>query len=187
MIFTRNDHRQRLADKKTFVGSTFLDDDFVNKTADMIDSPWSWDEAMTFLDTHPSDLVDRHPEKQRYFLKQAHQRASAPLFAKEIVQHMQSVFYQNTVTNIVFMGIGPDTESYPRHADTMDVFLVQVMGMVNLKVEDFVTERAFTMRPNDFVWIPRGTHHQIVPHESRITMSFGVEGDPDPSTYVLPE
>jgi len=185
MIFDQ--YYDKIAARQPFVGNTFLNPDFVNKTAQLEDVPWSWDEAMAFLDTHPSDLLDTHPEKQRYFLKQAHQRASAPLFAKEIMQYMQQIFHQNSITNIVFMGIGPDTESYPRHADTMDVFLVQITGHVNIKVEGFANEEKFCLSPNDFVYIPRGLHHQIIPHESRITMSFGVEGDPDPSTYVLPQ
>ena len=67
----------------------------------------------------------------------------------------------------------------------MDVFLVQVLGEIKIRVENTDHEdepRAFL--PGDCVWIPRGTHHQIITENSRVTFSFGVEQHPDPSTYV---
>jgi len=94
------------------------------------------------------------------------------------------MFPQNTITNICFMGLGPDTESYPRHTDKMDVFLVQSIGKVNIIVENFMNEIEVDLYPGDFIYIPRGTAHQIIPEGSRVTMSFGVEGEPDPATYV---
>lgn len=184
MIFDQ--YYEQIQQKKPFIGSLYNASGLVDKPSDWDALSWSWDHAMTFLDTHPAELIDRNDIKQRYFLKQAHQRASSPAWSKEIVSFMQQIFYQNTITNIVFLGIGPDTDSYPYHADKMDVFLVQALGNIGLKIEGFMGEKVIPFSPNSIAYIPRGTHHQIIPYESRCTFSFGVELEPDPSTYVLP-
>ena len=71
----------------------------------------------------------------------------------------------------------------------MDVFLYQVLN--NCKITIGYTEEPSdddmveTLQPESlFVWIPRGTWHQLEPDVSRVTFSFGVEGDTDPATYV---
>jgi mannose-6-phosphate isomerase-like protein (cupin superfamily) len=146
---------------------------------------WTWEEALQFLDTHPDKLIDHHPDKMRFFLKNSHKRPSSPQFAKEVVSEMESVFTRNKITNIAFMGFGANTDSYPWHKDIMDVFLVQVFGEISIRVENTdyeTTPRIF--RPGDCVYIPRGTHHQIIAGKSRVTFSFGVERNPDPSTYL---
>ena len=103
---------------------------------------------------------------------------------KQIEAELQDVFsIHNGITNIAFTGFGPSSDSYPWHADKMDVFLVQVLSTVKLKVEGVNNEEFFDFEPGDYIWIPRGTHHQVVPQISRATFSFGVEGDPDPSMY----
>ena len=65
----------------------------------------------------------------------------------------------------------------------MDVFLVQVISTVGLKVEGINGEEPFDFEPGMYVYLPRGTHHQVFPRESRVSFSFGVEGTPDPSMY----
>jgi len=146
---------------------------------------WTWEDALHFLDTHPEGLIDHHPDKMRFFLKNSHKRASSPRFAKDVVKEMEEVFTQNKITNISFMGFGADTDSYPWHKDRMDVFLVQVLGDISIRVENTDYETVpKTFRPGDCVYIPRGTHHQIIAGKSRVTFSFGVEQDPDPSTYL---
>jgi mannose-6-phosphate isomerase-like protein (cupin superfamily) len=145
----------------------------------------TWDEAMKFYDTHPKDLIDVNTEKMRVYLKSAHLRGSLDVWAKDIIKEMRKVFHRNNITLINFLGFGHDTDSYPWHKDKMDVFLVQVLGNVNLKVEHtFCEETPIIFTPGDCVYIPRGTHHHIMPSQSRVTFSFGVEGDVDPSTYV---
>jgi quercetin dioxygenase-like cupin family protein len=145
--------------------------------------PWNWDRMMNLLDTHPGDLYDRVPSKFRVSLNKFHARASAPIFSKDIVHEMITTFNQNNVTNIAFIGFGKDSESYPWHKDTMDVFLLQVLGTIDIKVEGCGEDpRKFS--PGQFVWIPRGTHHLVLPNQSRATFSFGVEGTLDPSKYI---
>jgi|SRR5210317_2296455 len=145
----------------------------------------SWDSMVKFLDTHPENLVDTHPEKLRYFLKAAHRRGSLDKWAKDIIDDMAKMFHKNEISLITFLGFGKQTDSYPWHKDKMDVFLVQVLGDVMLKVENsFAEEKAIIFSPGDCVYIPRGVHHHIIPSSSRVTFSFGVERDPDPCTYI---
>ena len=146
---------------------------------------WSWASALHFLDTHPANKIDHHTEKMRFFCHSAHKRGKSPTFAKNIVQGMESMFWKNTITNIAFYGFGATTDSYPWHKDRMDVFLVQVLGDIQIRVENTEwEENPRTFMPGDCVFIPRGTHHQIIAGKSRVTFSFGVEYQPDPSTYV---
>ena len=65
----------------------------------------------------------------------------------------------------------------------MDVFLVQVISTVGLKVEGINNNEPFDFKLGMYVYLPRGTHHQVFPKISRVSFSFGVEGDPDPSMY----
>lgn len=143
---------------------------------------YTWDEHMKLQDTHPEELLDVNKEKLRIGLNSFHLRPSAPWFAKTIDDEMRKVFHQhkNKITNIAFCGFGCDNKSYPLHKDSMDVFFVQVINDVKF----VLNEREVKLNPGDYVWIPRGTYHQIIPNKSRVSFSFGVEGGVDPSTYV---
>jgi len=165
MIFDRK--RKNIAEKKHFWGSMLLND-------------FSWKELIYLLDTHPENLYDRNHDKFRISLNSFHQRPSAPKFAKQIVAEMETIFYKNNITNIAFIGVGRNTQSYPLHRDGMDVFLLQVLGEVDITVASDKT----CLTPGRYVYIPRGTEHHISPKQSRCTFSFGVEGNPDPSLYV---
>lgn len=164
-----------IADKIPFFGRFPFD----------ISDVYDWNRHMDLLNSHPDEHIDSNTNKFRIGLNCFHMRPSAPDFAREIEQEMQDVFsmHGNKITNIAFTGIGKNSDSYPWHCDKMDVFLVQVLASVKLRVEGVNNEEEFDFNPGDYVWLPRGTHHQIIPKDSRVTFSFGVEGDPDPSIY----
>lgn len=164
-----------IRDKVPFVGRLPFD----------MKSTYGWTEFMEMMDSHPDDLYDRNSDKMRIGLNAFHSRGSSPNFAKKIYEEMQEVFalHENKITNIAFSGFGRDSGSYPWHKDSMDVFLVQVISTVGLKVEHINNEEPFDFEPGMFVYLPRGTHHQVFPRVSRVSFSFGVEGDPDPSKY----
>lgn len=147
---------------------------------------WNWDDHLHMMDTHPDEHIDANSKKFRIGLNNFHSRPSAPEFAKHVVEEMSETFSLHgdlrKITNIAFTGFGKESDSYPWHKDSMDVFLMQVIGTVGLKVEGLFDEEV-DFKPGDYVWIPRGTHHQVFPRRSRVSFSFGVEGDPDPSTY----
>jgi mannose-6-phosphate isomerase-like protein (cupin superfamily) len=151
---------------------------------DMV-STYSWNEFMTMMDSHPNDLYDRNSDKMRIGLNSFHSRGSAPDFARKIYEEMQEVFtlHESKITNIAFSGFGRASGSYPWHKDSMDVFLVQVISTVGLKVEGINDNEPFDFEPGMYAYLPRGTHHQVFPRESRVSFSFGVEGSPDPSIY----
>lgn len=166
-------HVDDIAERRPFHG-TFTQDQM----------RYSWDAHMAMLDTHPKEHLDTNSKKMRIGLNSFHSRPSAPQFAKDIEANMQETFalHGNKITNIAFTGFGPHSDSYPRHKDTMDVFLVQVLGDIEIQI-DGLHDEPVPFKPGDYYWIPRGTYHQIFPIVSRATFSFGVEGDPDPSIY----
>lgn len=152
-----------------------------------MEETYGWNEFMKMMDSHPEDLYDRNSDKMRIGLNNFHTRGSAPEFAKKIYSEITDVFSlhgdMRKITNIAFSGFGRASGSYPWHKDVMDVFLVQVISTVGIKVEGINNNEQFDFEPGMFVYLPRGTHHQVFPRESRVSFSFGIEGDPDPSTY----
>jgi len=158
---------------------------FVGNLPFNMEETYNWNEYMQMMDSHPDDLYDRNSDKMRIGLNSFHSRGSAPGFAKKIYEEMQDVFtlHAQKITNIAFSGFGRDSGSYPWHKDSMDVFLVQVISTVGLKVEGINNNEPFDFEPGMYVYLPRGTHHQVFPKVSRVSFSFGVEGSPDPSMY----
>ena len=145
---------------------------------------YDWNSHMYLLDTHPEKSLNTNTSKMRIGLNSFHSRPSAPQLAKDIESAMQEVFalHGNKITNIAFTGFGPNSDSYPRHKDSMDVFLVQVLGNIQICV-DGLHDEPVPFFPGDYYWIPRGNYHQVFPNTSRVTFSFAVEGPPDPAIY----
>lgn len=170
-----DDREDEIKTKTPFVGELPFD----------MEQTYNWNEFMNMMDSHPDDLYDRNSDKMRIGLNSFHSRGSSPDFAKKIYEEMQEVFtlHANKITNIAFSGFGRASGSYPWHKDSMDVFLVQVISTVGLKVEGINNNEPFDFKPGMYVYLPRGTHHQVFPKISRVSFSFGVEGDPDPSMY----
>ena len=160
---------------------------FFGKLPKDVVEAYDWNRHMDMLDTHPPEKVDSNSSKFRIGLNVFHGRPSAPEFAKEIQDQMTDFFAlhgdKRSITNIAFTGFGQESDSYPWHKDSMDVFLVQVISTIGLRVEGVNNNEEFDFHPGDYVFLPRGTHHQIFPRISRATFSFGVEGEPDPSVY----
>jgi len=163
---------------------------------------YEWNAHMKLIDTHPQELHDWNSEKQRFGMNSFHLRPSAPLFCKQVFEDMDNFFIPPApkkenykkghpqITNIAFTGFGNNHNSYPRHKDSMDVFLVQVIGEIPIRIgkskEDDSNDDFKIMQPGDAVWIPRGTYHKLSPKMSRLTCSFGFESDPDcdPALFI---
>jgi len=158
---------------------------FVGRLPFNMEEAYGWEQYMKMMDTHPEELYDRNSDKMRIGLNSFHTRGSAPEFAKTIYSEMEEVFalHEGKITNIAFSGFGRDSGSYPWHKDRMDVFLVQVISTVGFKLEGYNNNEMFDFEPGMYAYIPRGTHHQVFPRVSRVSFSFGVEGDIDPSRY----
>ena len=140
-----------------------------------------WQVMLSLFDTHPAEKITKNSEKFRVNMRALHQRESCPGFAQLILRQMNELFPRNVNSLIAFMGFGLSSESYPPHRDPMDVFLVQVIGDIDIEVEGLGKQ---TMKPTDTVWLPRGTEHHIQTEGSRVTFSFGVENDPNPIEYI---
>jgi len=163
---------------------------------------YSWPQMLNLVDTHPQKLYDWNRDKQRLGLNQFHMRPSAPEFAKSVVKEMEEFFVDPApkkfeydkgapqITNIAFCGFGQFSGSYPRHKDSMDVFLIQVLGVCKITIGKSETpseeDETVVMEPGNAVYIPRGTWHHLEPSISRVTFSFGFESDPDcnPKDFV---
>lgn len=144
-------------------------------------------------------------------LRHLERRASLPVFLKELLARMKTTFHKNHITAIGFGSFTNEAQSFKIHRDRMDVVYLQVLGRVRLslwnptvpvspvhntllspedtfnpksdldKAEKF-WERVF--EPDQLLWIPRGTYHYIEPLESRLAISFGIEGHINPKTYI---
>ena len=154
---------------------------------------YNWDYHMHMMDYHPQDMQVWNTDKMKVALNSFHVRPSAPDFAKGVFRQLNETFVDGRdggqhITNIVFYGFGPKSLSYPRHKDRMDVFLVQVLGTVDIRVGltevECDEDMQITLEPGQCIWIPRGVYHHITTNESRITYSFAVEKGDDPSTYI---
>jgi hypothetical protein len=151
------------------------------------------------------------PKNNAIELRHLERRGSMPQWFKDLHNRMSTTFKKNHVTAIAFGSFGPDAKSFKIHRDRMDVVYLQVVGSVKLslwkpnvpvspvhntlvtiedtfdpetemeKVDKFY-ERIFY--PDQLLWIPRGTYHYIEPLETRLGISFGIEGSIDPSTYI---
>lgn len=163
---------------------------------------YDWDAHMRLVDTHPEELHDWNRDKQRFAMNSFHKRPSAPLFCKQVHDDLHNFFIPTApkkdkydkgephITNIAFTGFGKSHDSYPRHKDSMDVFLVQVLGEIPIRIgrsdKDSDDDDFKIMKPGDAVWIPRGTYHQLSPKMSRLTCSFAFESDADsdPAMFI---
>ena len=136
-----DDRDEEIKSKTPFVGELPFD----------MEQTYNWNEFMNMMDSHPDDLYDRNSDKMRIGLNSFHSRGSAPDFAKKIYEEMQEVFtlHANKITNIAFSGFGRDSGSYPWHKDSMDVFLVQVISTVGLKVEGINNNEPFDFKIRD--------------------------------------
>lgn len=163
---------------------------------------YDWDEHMRLVDTHPKELQDWNRDKQRFAMNSFHLRPSAPLFCKQVYTDLENFFLPTApkketyikgapqITNIAFTGFGNSHDSYPRHKDSMDVFLVQVLGEIPIRIgesdKDSNDDDFKIMNPGDAVYIPRGTYHKLSPKMSRLTCSFAFESDEDsdPAMFI---
>lgn len=144
------------------VFETSIDPELINQ---------NWTTIVNMIDSHPKDLIKFEWKKNRTELQELHRKATVKPIVKEIISLLQNTCPDKQITNIAFIGFGKH-KSFPSHKDSMDVLLLQVKGRIKLKVEKINK----VMVPGDVVYIPRGTDHEILPLQSRVTYSFGIEG-----------
>jgi len=158
-----------------------------------------WQRVITLLDGHPSEKNELRWDKLGYVLTSMENRAGLPYFAKQIIEQMASIFSKNNISCHMFGGFTDKSESFKIHRDAMDVLYLQLVGEVywstydahNKSVAEPNIERKNTrliykqhFKPGRMYWVPRQRYHLVEPITSRAGFSFGVEGEPDPSTYV---
>jgi ribosomal protein L16 Arg81 hydroxylase len=148
------------------------------------------------LDSHPNEAKTWNNEKENISLTTLESRGSSPNFIKDIISELRDVFTINKISCHSFSGFTETSQSFKIHKDPMDVLYLQGVGSVVWSVwESIVDEDNIlpeqgkcifqeTFTPGDLIWIPRRTYHHVKPLEARVGFSFGVENNPDPSTYI---
>jgi hypothetical protein len=156
------------------------------------------------FDNHPMDKIGGNVNKMNYTLLSFERRPSAPKQLLNMVEQLKNKFHKNTVSLICFGSFGKTAKSFNIHRDTMDVIYMQGLGEVDFSIWKWIGKDGIKLPDNidhgnrndvkqifkkrfkkyDICWIPRGTYHLIQPVGTRVGFSFGVEGDPDPSTYI---
>ena len=160
-----------------------------------------WNQMINLFDNHPMEKIGGNVDKMNYNLLQFEKRPSAPKQLLNMVEQLKKKFHKNTISLICFGSFGKTARSFNIHRDDMDVIYMQGLGEVDFSIWDadkpdlpnnidhggreHVTPRfQKRFRKYDICWIPRGTYHLIQPMGTRVGFSFGVEGEPDPATYI---
>lgn len=146
--------------------------------------------------SHPSNYAIWYDNEKRLSLEGMETRGKTPQFAKDIIQTLKQNFTKNNITCHAFSGFTEESKSFKIHKDRMDVFYLQVVGEIEWSIwksdlNDSIIEPengkcVFKEKfiPGNYIWIPRETYHFVEPITPRVGFSFGVENDPEPSTYI---
>lgn len=162
---------------------------------------YNWQSVIDYINSHPLGFFTMNPRKYNFTATKMETRGSTPRFAKDILLNLGQTFPKNSTSVHMFGGLTSASRSFEIHKDKMDVLYVQILGKVKFSTwipkditeeegpENISEEKCNLVYSDTFTrgrmyWIPRGRYHLIEPLESRIGFSFGVEGQPDPSTYV---
>ena len=65
------------------------------------------------------------------------------------------------------------SDTFGRHNDDMDVFIVQAIGETSYKFDTGVCHR---LRPGDAIFIPAYVYHHPFNHGPRVSLSFSTDG-----------
>lgn len=164
-----------------------------------VTTEYNWYQFIKLLKTHPDGLLTFNDEAKRFQLSALETRSKVPEFAKQLLSDLKNTFNLNRTSLIAFGGLDVDHESFKVHRDGMDVLYVQVLGSVDWSIWKSYQDQDYfypsdtaegskiweqTLIPGDAIWIPRGTYHHVRPLSGRVGFSFGIEKEPNPSTYI---
>lgn len=71
----------------------------------------------------------------------------------------------------VYFSFGRDNITFGDHYDDLDVLIVQAKGKMKYSCSGIV----YTLNPSDSLYIPKGTYHEPIVTEPRLTLSFSWE------------
>jgi len=160
-----------------------------------------WNRFIKLYDSHPPNLIQGNAKKSNYTLHKFNERPSAPKQIHDMCRTLKEKFYKNNISLIAFGSWGGTSQSFNIHRDKMDVIYMQGLGEVDLSIweetspvtvdntdygerEKLKLVQKNRMQTYDTIWIPRGTFHLIQPINTRVGLSFGIEGSTDPCTYI---
>lgn len=70
----------------------------------------------------------------------------------------------------LYVNFLPETKTFGKHKDTMDVAFWQVQGITKWVVE----EDTFILKPGDLIYISKDTYHEVFPLTIRAGVSYGL-------------
>ena len=133
----------------------------------------NWDSIIDLIDSHPKELFQREPNKNRIMLTALYKRGSVKPIIKTIIRLLESISTSGQrIYDTAFINLSKH-ESYSLRKDTMDILLLQAKGRIQLEVKKINK----VLESGDIVYIPRGTDYTITPLQSRVTYCFGIEGE----------
>jgi hypothetical protein len=167
------------------------------------ESVFGWKEAIWLLDSNPDEVRKLGP-KLGFVLTALECRHSTPKFIKDIIKELESIFPNNLITAHIYGGLTAKTQSRGGlHRDNMDVLYLQTLGNIewsiwqaneiqyykdeskrNLEKEEAELLYTSFFKPGNMIWVPREEYHLVEPYNSRLGISFGIEGKIDPATYI---
>ena len=66
------------------------------------------------------------------------------------------------------------SDTFGRHKDKSDVLFWQSIGSTKWVIEEGAKTYTYVLKQNDFIYIPRGMYHTVVPLTPRVGVSFGL-------------
>lgn len=159
---------------------------------------WDYDmyDLISYMNTQPEKFKIWEPKNRRLGLTKMEARKSTPDFAKNIIKDLKNTFYKNHISCHAYCGFTEYSKSFDIHKDRMDVLYLQVIGNIEWSIWKSDSNKTNItpdqgscilkekFMPGKWIWVPRGTYHLVEPIDPRVGFSFGVENNPDPSTYI---
>lgn len=100
-----------------------------------------------------------------------------------IRQYFKNIFHKNEISAHTYFGMCEQgSEQLNLHKDTMDVIYIQAINRTRFNVRDGTSKKNNKILfdkvfdPQEIIYIPAGTAHEIISFEPRASISIGVEG-----------
>lgn len=161
---------------------------------------FDWYEWWVMATTHPSQHSQYTDAKRRVTNSVLHVREGIPQFAKDILTQHRALFKLNTCSLVGFTLCEDVSEHYAIHRDTCDQLIVAACDKIIVNVfrpinstvssqtvltpDQAIDAGSRALKPGQMAWIPRGTYHEVTASLPAGFFSFGIEGSPDPSSYL---
>ena len=81
---------------------------------------------------------------------------------------------QVSCSSHLYISMSSESKTFGWHKDVSDVLFWQVVGETIFSVQE-ENKHTYILKPNDFLYIPRGVMHNTQPNSPRAGVSFGLD------------